>query len=97
MGNLAHGTEYTWWLEDAYTDDNALIRSATWPNWLGSRLYRVPIAFLLALPGRCALPFGRPDAFICLALKLERSPELMASPDLAWRFLPPKPNFSFFF
>jgi hypothetical protein len=57
-------------------------------------LYREPMAFLLALPGRdlaTLLP-----AFIFLGSKPLRSPELMASPDLAWRFLPPKPYFSSF-
>lgn len=57
-------------------------------------LYREPMAFRLALPGRdleTLLP-----AFIFLGSKPLRSPELMASPDLAWRFLPPKPYFSFF-
>lgn len=51
------------------------------------------MAFLLFFPGRCDLP----PAFIFLASKPVRSPELMASPDLAWRFLPPKPNLSSFF
>lgn len=44
--------------------------------------------FLLAGPPPCP--------FIFLALKLLRSPELTASPDLACLFLPPKPYFSFF-
>src|SRR3569833_1431324 len=56
-------------------------------------------AFLLALPGRWALaPFPTPTfAFLLRALNALRSPELTASPDLLNRFLPPNPNFSFFF
>lgn len=61
--------------------------------------YLVPMDFLRALPGRDLVTLLRlpPPAFILLASKPLRSPELLASPDLEWRFLPPKPNFSFFF
>lgn len=62
--------------------------------------YRLPApAFLRFLPrrGLTGFPPLAPPAFILRALKELRSPELTASPDLAWRFLPPKPYFSFFF
>lgn len=54
-------------------------------------VYLEAAAFLLLLPGRDDL------VFIFFTLNLERSPELMASPDFAWRFFPPNPYFSFFF
>ena len=52
-----------------------------------------PLALLL-LPGLLGPPL---PAFIFFAEKLRRSPLETASPLFAWRFFPPKPNFSFFF
>lgn len=64
------------------------------------------LACLLFLPNRAvfmgpllpppAPPPPGPWAFILRALKPLRSPELMASPDLPWRFLPPKPYLASF-
>lgn len=61
------------------------------------------LACLLFLPNRAVfigplLPLGGPPPcpFIFLALNPARSPELIASPDLPWRFLPPKPNLASF-
>ena len=67
------------------------------------------MAFLLLFPGLAAglltrpLPLPAPgrnedeEAFIFLALNPLRSAVLAASPLLAWRFRPPKPNLSSFF
>lgn len=54
-------------------------------------------AFLLLLPNLLLPPAFLPPDFIFFAEKLLRSPLEMASPLLWCRFLPPKPNFSFFF
>ena len=57
------------------------------------------MAFLLAFPGRFfpAPPAPLNAALFLFTLNPLRSPDDVASPDLACRFLPPKPNFSFFF
>lgn len=61
--------------------------------------HRLPATvFLLDLPKRAvfAIFLGPPLPFIPLALKPLTSPELSASPDLEYFFLPPNPNLASF-